>query len=630
MLTGLVRDVLGDRPHRAIACDVRGENGIRRLLLALAELATAGVAVDPSMLFAGRTDDIVLTDLPRPAPDWSVDGHLVRTADGSPVAGGLRPATENPTIGLGGAPAAITVGDTASQVVSDYLRNLRETVAAERDVMLQFLGSTPIGGPSIIDVTPVTVPAQTASNHVAPVPPAATELVAALPTGDGLLDRILDIVSERTGYPRDMLDPDLDLESDLSIDSIKRIEIIGELAEKIGLAGGADGGLDNDSVEKLAQLKTLRGIVEWIDTEAGGADTPTATNGTQPVGAVPTGGALLDRILDIVSERTGYPRDMLDPDLDLESDLSIDSIKRIEIIGELAEKIGLAGGADGGLDNDSVEKLAQLKTLRGIVEWIDTEAGGADIPTVPAAAAPDSSEVPPFALRAVVEAAPADDEAVVSILGAGGQCLIVDDGSGIAPALANLLRNDRLDVSVVDSQAASGVAGRAADAVIVIDLVDRGAPDVFDMLAPAALAGAKWLGCVVAAGAVGGQRGLVRALHTELPTSTLRSLTVPVGVEPATIAHWVREELNLGGPTDIRRDGGARLTRRVVTTERFARGSGPILDPGAVVLLTGGARGITARCSIELARAGAAHVHLIGRAPLPDGDEARRPQAGIR
>jgi len=52
---------------------------------------------------------------------------------------------------------------------------------------------------------------------------------------------------------------------------------------------------------------------------------------------------LLDAVTAVVSERTGYPVEMLEPDLDLEAELSIDSIKRIEILGELADRVGLPG-----------------------------------------------------------------------------------------------------------------------------------------------------------------------------------------------------------------------------------------------------------------------------------------------
>ncbi len=48
----------------------------------------------------------------------------------------------------------------------------------------------------------------------------------------------------------------------------------------------------------------------------------------------------------LVSARTGYPADMLGPDLDLEADLSIDSIKRTELVGLLTDQLGLARTGD--------------------------------------------------------------------------------------------------------------------------------------------------------------------------------------------------------------------------------------------------------------------------------------------
>ena len=88
--------------------------------------------------------------------------------------------------------------------------------------------------------------------------------------------------------------------------------------------------------------------------------------------AVPTD--LTAVVLDIVSARTGYPRDMLDPDLDLEADLSIGSIKRTEMIGELADRIGL-GGIGAILDESVIEDLARIKTIAGIVAWLEDHLG---------------------------------------------------------------------------------------------------------------------------------------------------------------------------------------------------------------------------------------------------------------
>ncbi|HBJ46058.1 MAG TPA: hypothetical protein DDY69_01815, partial [Deltaproteobacteria bacterium] len=44
-------------------------------------------------------------------------------------------------------------------------------------------------------------------------------------------------------------------------------------------------------------------------------------------------------MMAIVSEKTGYPQEMLELGMDLESDLGIDSIKRVEILGAVQDKI---------------------------------------------------------------------------------------------------------------------------------------------------------------------------------------------------------------------------------------------------------------------------------------------------
>ncbi|MEU3727730.1 acyltransferase domain-containing protein, partial [Streptomyces sp. NPDC031705] len=76
VLSGLVGRILQDRPHTAVPLDVPGEHGLVRLVGALAELAAAGVPLEPEALFRGRT-----RRLPERAPGrpgWLVDGQLVR------------------------------------------------------------------------------------------------------------------------------------------------------------------------------------------------------------------------------------------------------------------------------------------------------------------------------------------------------------------------------------------------------------------------------------------------------------------------------------------------------------------------------------------------------------------------
>ncbi|GAA3925783.1 hypothetical protein GCM10023085_03800 [Actinomadura viridis] len=160
VLTGLVHRILGDRPHTAAAFDAPGEDGIESLLRGLAELAVAGVPVDPRPLFAGRD----ARDLAAPGgpsrPGWIVGGHLVRTAGGGHLSGGPRPArpgapecappaapTAEETMETGERQPARTRSRLADQAaegaVLEYLRASRELIAAQRDVVLNYLGAGP-------------------------------------------------------------------------------------------------------------------------------------------------------------------------------------------------------------------------------------------------------------------------------------------------------------------------------------------------------------------------------------------------------------------------------------------------------------------------------------------------------
>ena len=80
-----------------------------------------------------------------------------------------------------------------------------------------------------------------------------------------------------------------------------------------------------------------------------------------------SGGVTLDELtkglLEIVAEKTGYPADMLELEMDLEADLGIDSIKRVEILGSLEERYPSLPPAD-------TEVLSQIRTLQEIIQYI--------------------------------------------------------------------------------------------------------------------------------------------------------------------------------------------------------------------------------------------------------------------
>src|SRR5690349_8261993 len=113
-----------------------------------------------------------------------------------------------------------------------------------------------------------------------------------------------------------------------------------------------------------------------------GAKPPTSGAGAAMPAApaprpAPAGPSFEKVLLEVVSEKTGYPLDMLELDMDLESDLGIDSIKRVEILSGVQERAPDAPTVE-------PEHLGGLRTLRKIVEFMAARAGEAAPVSAPA------------------------------------------------------------------------------------------------------------------------------------------------------------------------------------------------------------------------------------------------------
>lgn len=98
--------------------------------------------------------------------------------------------------------------------------------------------------PVVSAPVPVAAPAPVAAPVAAPAPapvvvaapaavPAPAPAPAAAPAGGGSSSTVLAIIAEKTGYPVDALAPEMDLEADLGIDSIKRVEILGAVNDRV-------------------------------------------------------------------------------------------------------------------------------------------------------------------------------------------------------------------------------------------------------------------------------------------------------------------------------------------------------------------------------------------------------------
>jgi NAD(P)-dependent dehydrogenase (short-subunit alcohol dehydrogenase family) len=310
---------------------------------------------------------------------------------------------------------------------------------------------------------------------------------------------------------------------------------------------------------------------------------------------------------------------------------------------------------DGGeVDESVIEELALIKTLRGIVEWVEDRSGDEAAPATAAARPrPAIDEVPsggtPERFVPVLDPLPepaGDDGAGLSL--AGAAVAIVDDGGGVGAALHALLveRAARATLVAAGDPVPEGTATLVDLGALAAGAGDTGAVVAqFARLRQAAGAGAGRL--LVATGRGGdlglgdgappparratagaAAAGMVRTFARELAAVRSQVVDVDPGAGPATVAGALLAELRTGdGPVEVGYRAGGRWTITTAARPLDAEAGTEVaadeahqLGPGSVVVVTGGGRGIGARLAAGLARATGCGIELVGRSPLP-GDE---------
>ncbi|MCF8044651.1 MAG: acyltransferase domain-containing protein, partial [Desulfarculaceae bacterium] len=124
------------------------------------------------------------------------------------------------------------------------------------------------------------------------------------------------IIVDQTGYTTDMLEAELDLEADLGIDTVKQVEIFGNVATKFGFEVPED--------LKLRDLNTISKLADYITSKVGPAQAVPAgeageAESTGAVEAAASAGDIADSVKQIIADQTGYTTDMLEAELDLEA-----------------------------------------------------------------------------------------------------------------------------------------------------------------------------------------------------------------------------------------------------------------------------------------------------------------------
>jgi acyl transferase domain-containing protein/acyl carrier protein len=335
------------------------------------------------------------------------------------------------------------------------------------------------------DLLPTATPSTIAPASPATAPevkPSTPTSAAVSPNGaavDDVKERLLALVVEKTGYPQDMLDLDLDLEADLGVDTVKQAELFAAIREIYSIP--------RDENRKLRDYPTLAHVIRFVyenrpDLLPTTTATPAAIAPAPPAPAPASVSASPDddeavkqKVMDIVAEKTGYPKDMLDLDLDLEADLGIDTVKQAEMFASVRAAYGIP--------RDESTKLRDFPTLGHVIQFAQQKRPGAVAvapagsvppdqppqgpgPTAPPPAPAPAPAVKPErrpllnfdAVNRVPRRVPVPNlrpplnicKPTGVTLGAGSRVIVMPDSNGVADALTKRLQAKGAEVLLIE------------------------------------------------------------------------------------------------------------------------------------------------------------------------------------
>ncbi|MGQ4599722.1 SDR family oxidoreductase [Nocardia sp. R6R-6] len=671
VLTGLVGQILGDRAHIAVSLDHRDRHGLTMLQETIGVLVTAGFEANLDVLWAPFREQESRT-----APKSRIRVPINGANYGSPYppTGGsaaLPPPNPAPAPSRTIAPAAgetdatmpgpMTAGPTLAPVDSfEPMRGdpgaLREPEIAERtyaNASAAAPSAAPVGGGA--DGQWISVfreaQAQTAAAHLEFQRAAIEGHRAFLTSMEKAVVTLAGMASSGSEVQRSALgglDPagaaDQLLEGLPEHSPVTAPDVRHRDTTARPTASGTDAG---PSVGGYLEPRSAAALGD----ELGSSVPPDSTAGVS-VREVEIATALVE----VIAEKTGFPPEVVDPYLELEADLGIDSIKRVEILSALRARLPELAKLDVDLTT-----LGSLRTADQIATAFSTALTGQHARPAPvgnlidAAAAPgeraDAAESAGIA-RSVSVVVPAPLPGLELPGLRSGVVLVTDDGTGVADHLTDLL----LDQGIL---ARVWAAPAHPDGGETRDLVD---PDVRGLVVLAGLrpvpsvddaievnhevfritrAAAERIG--VPGGVLvtvqdtggdfglsgtqgprawlGGLAGLNRTLRKEWPAVHAKAVDCARGSRDAeALARALADELLAGGSQPdvaLGADGARRvLAERPISADRFPQ-QPPSRSPELIVA-TGGGRGVTAHALRALVAASPTPpvVALLGRTHL--------------
>ncbi|MBU1712696.1 MAG: SDR family NAD(P)-dependent oxidoreductase, partial [Proteobacteria bacterium] len=369
------------------------------------------------------------------------------------------------------------------------------------------------------------------------------------------------------------------------------------------------------------------------------------------------GSDIQNALLSTVSHLTGYPVETLGLDMDLEADLGIDSIKRVEIFSSLEEKIP-------GIPSIPPEAMGSLKTLGKIIDYLNKSRPGAIVPDNTLTISPDiSSRISGFEkmspakvsiepkqqvqspllrnIISIVEKPLLSDDGLFS---PNGKIFVTDDKAGLSKSIIDELSFLNIGAELVSLnnfikiEDLSGIGGlviipekKQNDASLLEEaflaaqhashgLISSGKKGKSIFATISRLDGAfGFKGRGIACPLQGGLAGLAKTAAVEWKGVICRAIDVePEWKDNFKIAKAVINELLASEQTGLVETGIGPETRFIPELRPSSYPEGTInLAPGDVVIITGGARGITASAALALAQIANPVIVLLGRSPEP-------------
>ena len=484
-------------------------------------------------------------------------------------------------------------GANDPEVLSAYFATMRQFLATQSRVMSAFLGTQPadwnaqtqtlppalpvVAAEDTAMFVPATEPAASVRPYVAPAPiaapqvaipaaPAAATPAPAAQAGDGLsrealVELLLGLVEEKTGYPRDMVGLEQNLEADLGIDSIKRIEIVGSLLQQLPVQQR------EALAEHRSRLNTqpnLQGMLDLVARAAASSATSMPATAQATVAAAPA--AIPSTAAPAPPRAVMRPR---------HEPLDARAVRRLT-----PGCFVLTGDRRG-----VAEALAETLRAQGVDVTIVEPGVLADEETLLQWCAAFTPSLP---IAGIVHLAPLGSPAIAADDSpAQWRQAIQDNEKSLFLLLRELGSRLADDAHVVAASDLGGLFGREGSADDTLRLV-------------------------------GGGVGLVKSLQKERIGLRAKAVDLDPSRKATELAVDLFTEIELdGGRVEVGYPDGDRFIFETVAEDVPTDPAREAALSDLVVLATGGARGITAEVLRGLARPGNVLV-LTGRSPLPE------------